>query len=164
MVLLYALTLPSSMSLIHKHRKYHYSYRTSLEDVMGFSLARALLLSFAYAWGAKRHQHRCADHCCRLHVALPNGLAGGCCMHSITAGMGLLRCCSQRSSPSARFDRCCIHPRRQYLMTAYMLGGAGLIYLAVKASLFTYGEGRVPVAVLLSTFGVFSILHIYAAR
>lgn len=64
MVLLYALTLPSSMSLIHKHRKYHYSYRTSLEDVMGFSLARALLLSFAYAWGAKRHQHRCVDQCC----------------------------------------------------------------------------------------------------
>jgi hypothetical protein len=62
MILLYALTLPSSMSLVHKHRKYHFSYRTSLEDVVGFSLARALLLSFAYAWGAKRHQHRWARH------------------------------------------------------------------------------------------------------
>jgi hypothetical protein len=45
-----------------------------------------------------------------------------------------------------------------------VLGGAGLVYLAVKASLLTYREGQVPTAVLLAAFGVFSILHIYAAR
>jgi hypothetical protein len=55
-------------------------------------------------------------------------------------------------------------PCRQYLLTAYLLGGAGLVYLAIKASLLSYAEGRLPTAVLLSTFGLFSILHIYAAR
>jgi hypothetical protein len=72
MVLLYALALPSSMSALHRHRRYQYSYRSSLEDVVGFSLARALLLSFAYAWGAKRHQHRCAP------AAAGQALRGSC--------------------------------------------------------------------------------------
>ncbi|KAF6249054.1 hypothetical protein COO60DRAFT_1004676 [Scenedesmus sp. NREL 46B-D3] len=53
---------------------------------------------------------------------------------------------------------------RPYLYTSYVVGGLGFVYALVKASRFAYPLAWLPPAGMLATFGVFSWLHILAAR
>lgn len=55
---------------------------------------------------------------------------------------------------------CC----RPYLYTSYVGGGIGLLYVAVKAFMYSYPLAWLPPAVLMITFATLSWLHILAAR
>ena len=53
---------------------------------------------------------------------------------------------------------------RPYLVTSYVCGCVGLVYVLVKACLYSYPPVWLPPASMLVAAGTFSWLHILAAR
>lgn len=53
-LLIYFLGTFKSVVIHEPPSQYHFSYAHSLEDVVGISVARALLLSMAHGWGMHR--------------------------------------------------------------------------------------------------------------
>jgi hypothetical protein len=54
--------------------------------------------------------------------------------------------------------------RRPYLYTAYAAGGTGLAYALAKALCFVYGPIWPAQAAIIGVFGMFSWIHVLAAR
>lgn len=53
---------------------------------------------------------------------------------------------------------------RPYLYTSYVCGCGGLLYVTLKACLYSYPVAWLPPAAIMVTFATFSWLHILAAR
>lgn len=101
--------LPGPMPPLPPPPRYHFSYRRSVEDVVGLSLARAAVLSCAYAIGM-RHMHR------------------------------------------------------PYLYASYLLAALCFPAIVVKTILFRYSRCKAATACLFGLVGLFSWLHVFAAR
>jgi hypothetical protein len=56
-LLIYFLASPSSLVIHESPRLFHFSFFTSVEDVVGLACTRTALLSAAYAFGMQ-HMHK----------------------------------------------------------------------------------------------------------
>lgn len=53
---------------------------------------------------------------------------------------------------------------RPFLLAAYLLGGGGLVYVAIKAIFFRYASHWLVASLMMIVFGVYSVIHVLAAQ